>query len=96
MNNWPFVTFEPFQLTVKSNEVLFFGFLCYFFVRSKLTKESREIAIAFYQRGGVKRRAESRHLRWLLLNGATEPQSLSSPQTLLLGYTAHSMSHSAT
>ena len=25
-----FVTFEPSQLTVKSNEVLFFGFLCYF------------------------------------------------------------------
>ena len=37
-----------------------------------------------------------RHLRWLLLNGATEPQSLSSPQPPLLGSTAHSMSHSAT
>ena len=49
MNNWPFVNFEQFQLTVQSNEVLFFGFLCYFFVRSKLTKESREIAIASYQ-----------------------------------------------
>ena len=49
MNNWPFVNFEQFQLTVQSNEVLFFGFLCYFFVRSKLTKESGEIAIASYQ-----------------------------------------------
>ena len=43
-NNWLFVTFEPSQLTVKSNEVFFIGFLCSFLFRLWSAHERKERA----------------------------------------------------